>query len=364
MNRSNRFWRKMEVKLGVRHWAARMAASSLCAAIPVVGFASGPALPAYKITTTIPLGPGERWDYVTFDPSSNRAFVAHGDHVTVVDTKKATVVGQIGTFPGGTHGIGISTATGQGYTDDGKAGTVGVFDLATLKVMKQIPAAPDADGIVFDPVSRHIFVINGDSGSITVIDPAKTAAIANIKVGAGLEAGAVDGAGKLYVDGAENHEIIEIDTRKNAIDAHWAMPDCKRPHGIAIDPSTRRIFVTCINEVLVVVDADSGVNVATLPIGSSSDGAAFDPVRNLIFSSNGEGTLTVIQEKDGHTFLLANTIKTIPSARTIAIDVRSGRLFVPAADIAKIDPPTSPGARPHVAFVPGSLKLLVLDPQP
>jgi YVTN family beta-propeller protein len=350
--------------LGRRQGAAGLAiASALCAASPAVALAAEPAPPSYKVTSSIPLGDGERWDYVTYDPSSNRAFVAHGDHVTVVDTAKATVVGQIGGFPGGTHGIGIAPASGHGYTDDGKAGTVGVFDLATLEPVKRIAAAPDADGIVFDPASGHIFVINGDSGSVTVIDPAKDTALATIKVGAGLEAGAADGTGKLYVDGVENHDIVEIDTRKNAVGAHWPMADCKRPHGIAVDPAARRIFATCANDVMVVVDADSGANLATLPIGSSSDGAAFDPVRKLIFSANGEGSLTVIQEKDAHSFLPLGTIETVPSARTIAIDVRTGRLFLPAADIARTDPPASPGARPHVVFAPGSLRLLVLSPQ-
>jgi YVTN family beta-propeller protein len=354
----------LEVQLDIRQWAARMSVAALFAAVPAAGFASEPTIPTYKITNTVPLGPGERWDYVTFDPSSDRAYVAHGDHVTVVDTRKATVVGEIGTFPGGTHGIGISTATGRGYTDDGKAGMVSVFDLATLKTVKRIQAAPDADGIVFDPASGHIFVINGDSGSITVIDPERDAAIATIKVGAGLEAGDVDGTGKLYVDGADNHEIVEIDTQKNTIDAHWPMPGCTRPHGIAVDSATRRVFATCSNNVLIVVDANTGVNLATLPIGASSDGAAFDPVRKLIFSSNGDGSLTVIQEKDANNFVPAGIIKTAPSARTMAIDIRTGRLFLPAADIFKIDPPANPGGRPHVAFVPGSLKLLMLDPQP
>lgn len=339
-----------------------LATMVLCAAGPATTFAAETASPLYKVAKTIPLGDGERWDYVTFDSSSNRVFVAHGDHVTVVDANTGTVAGQIGVFPGGTHGIGISTATGQGYTDDGKAGTVGVFDLTTLKTTEQIPAAPDADGIVFDPASGHIFVIDGDSGSITVIDPATDSAIASIVVGAGLEAGTVDGAGKLYVDGVDNHDIIEIDTTTNTIDAHWAMPGCMRPHGIAIDPVTRRIFSTCSNNVLVVVDADNGTNVATLPIGSFSDGAAFDPARKLIFSSNGDGTLTVIREKDTQTFLPLGAIKTVTSARTIAIDARTGRLFLPAADIAKIDPPAAPGGRPHVTFVPGSLRLLVLEP--
>jgi YVTN family beta-propeller protein len=209
-----------------------------------------------------------------------------------------------------------------------------------------------------------VFVINGDSGSITVVDPEKNSAIANISVGAGLEAGEVDGLGKLYVDGAENHEIVEIDTKKNTIDAHWPMPGCTRPHGIAVDPATRRVFATCINNVLIVLDADNGAIITKLPIGSSSDGAAFDPVRKLILSSNGEGTLSVIQEKDAQTFVSLDATKTAPSARTIAIDPQTGRLFLPAADIAKIDPPTTPGGRPHFTYVPGSLKMLVLDPQP
>jgi YVTN family beta-propeller protein len=202
----------LEVTLLLRQSAAHLAAIVLSAAISAAAFASEPAPPSYRLTGSIPLGPGERWDYVTFDPSSNRAFVAHGDHVTVVDTVKARVVGKIGTFPGGTHGIGISTANGHGYTDDGKAGMVGVFDLVTLKAVKQLSAAPDADGIIFDPASGHFFVIDGDSGTITVIDPEKNAAIATITVGASLEAGAADGAGRLYIDGVENHDMIEIVT--------------------------------------------------------------------------------------------------------------------------------------------------------
>lgn len=335
-------------------WYTGVALLVLSAAPVAVRATETPSSP-YKIISEISLGAGERWDYVTFDPTSNLAYVAHGDHLTVVDTKSNRVVGQMGTFPGGTHGIGLSPKTNQGYTDDGKAGTVTVFDLATLKVVKQIPAAPDADGIVFDPASGHIFVINGDSGSITVIDPASNDVIATITAGSGLEAGAVDGA--------DNHEIIEIDTQKNVIDAHWPMADCKRPHGIAVDPKARRIFATCVNNVLDVLDADSGTHVTTLPIGSPSDGAAFDPARKLILSSNGDGTLTVIREHDANTFVPLGATRTAQSARTIAIDVHSGRVFLPAANVDKIDPPATPGSRPHVSFVPGSLKLLVLDPQ-
>ena len=340
----------------------------VCAAVALVfsslapAFAADHSSPDYRVTKSIALGSGERWDYVTFDPTGKRVYVAHGDHVTVVDETKGEVIGQIGIFPGGTHGIVVSAETNQGYTDDGKAGTAIAFDLVSLRPLQQIPAAPDADGIIYEPVTGYIYVINGDSGSLTVIAPKTNTSIATITVGAGLEAGLADGKGALFVDGAENHDIVKIDAKSNKVEAHFDMPTCKKPHGLALDSETRRLFATCANSILVVVDADSGANVATVPIGSGSDGAAFDPVRKLIFSSNSDGTLSVIQEKDAQTFIAAATIKTARGARTMAIDPKTGRLFLVAADIAKIDPPVTPGGRPHVTYIANSLRLLYLDP--
>jgi YVTN family beta-propeller protein len=333
---------------------------AVCSVAPAV--AADESQAAYQITKTVALGSGERWDYVTFDPSAKRVYVAHGDHVTVVDEQKADVIGQIGPFPGGTHGIAVSTATHQGYTDDGKAGTAIAFDLDSLRPLKQISAAPHADGIIYEPVTGHIYVINGDSGSITVIDPGTNTAISTINVGAGLEAGVADDKGTPFINGADDHEIVKVDAKANKVEARWVMPACKRPRGLAIDLQTRRLFSTCANNVLVVVDADNGTNIATVPIGNGSDGAAFDPIRKLIFSSNGEGTLSVIQEKDAQNFAPAEAIKTVPGARTMAIDPATGRLFLVAADIAKTDPPATPGGRPHITFVPNSLKLLYVDP--
>jgi YVTN family beta-propeller protein len=316
----------------------------------------------YVLEKTIRLGAGERWDYVTYDPVDKRAYVAHGDHVSVVDTVKGTVIGEVGPFPGGTHGIAISHTAGHGYTDDGKAGVVGVFDLATFKVLKTIPAAPDADGIFLDPASGHVFVIDGDSGVITVVDPKTDSSVATIRIGAGLEAADVDGKGHLYVDGADQHDIIAIDTRNNTVTAHWPMTGCERTHGIAVDSEARRVFASCANKVLVEVDADKGTNIATATIGGFNDGAAFDATRKLVLSSNGEGTVTVLNEKSATMLVPMGDLKTIPSARTIAIDPESGRLFLPAADIAKYEPPTTPGGRMHITFVPGSMKLLVYKP--
>ncbi|MFL6689605.1 MAG: YncE family protein [Alphaproteobacteria bacterium] len=340
----------------------KIASAMCCAAALLLPLAApaAQAAPLYKIVTEIPLGAPERWDYASFDAARNRVYVAHRDRLTVVDAAKNKVISTVGTFPGGTHGSAV--AGSMAYTDDGQAGMAAAFDPASLRVVKQIPAAVDADGIVYDPASGHLFVINGDSGSITVIDPKSNTAVATIKIGAGLEAAETDGKGKLFVDGVEQHDLIAVDTRSNAVLAHYAMPNCQRPHGIAIDAEARRVFVTCINKLMVVIDADKGTNIAELPIGASSDGAAFDPKRKLALSSNGDGTLTVVKEVDANHFVKLGDVPTLRSARTIAIDPATGRLFLPAATIIKTEAPTTPGGRPHVTYASGSLKLLVLEP--
>jgi YVTN family beta-propeller protein len=335
--------------------AALIALSPLCAS-------AADAPPDYKITATIPLGGAERWDYVSYDAATGLAYVAHGGEVTVADIAALKVVGSIGPLPGGTHGIAFSHDTGTGFTDDGKAGIAAVFDLKSLKIRTTVKSAPDADGIIYDPATKHIFVVNGDSGTITAIDPRTNAILATIDGGGGLEAGLSDGTGKLFVLGAEKAELLAIDTATNAVTAHTALTGCTSPHGIAMDMATRRIFATCANRVMVVANADTGAILATLPIGAYSDGAAFDPVRKYAFSSNGDGTLTVVQEKDPATFVLLGSVKTALAARTMAIDPASGRLFLVTADVDKVEMPAQPGGRPHVSYKPGSTKLLILDP--
>ena len=316
----------------------------------------------YRLSKTIPLGDGERWDYVTFDAAASRVYVAHGDHVTVVDPEKGAVIGTIGPILGGTHGTAVATRADVGFTDDGKDGTVSVFDPKSFAILKTIKTEPGADGIEFDSASGHVFVINGDAKTITVIDPAKKSVVATIAVGAGLEAAVADGSGKVFVDGVEDHDMIVIDARSNSVLKHFPMPTCERPHGIAIDPKTHRVFATCANKVMVVLDADTGRNIATLPIGAMNDGAVFDPVRKRVISANGEGTLTVVAEKDADHFDVIATVPTLRSARTIAVDPANGRLFLAAADVDSTAPPIPPEGRPRVTYKKGSAKLLVFEP--
>lgn len=321
--------------------------------------------PVYKVTRTVPLGSPERWDYVVYDSASHRVYVSHGDRVAVVDGRDGRMVGQIMGIAGGTHGFGISAATGKGYTDDGTAGVAVVFDLKTLKVLRRVKAAEDADAVAFDPSSGHIFVINGDSKTMTVIDPKTDAVVATIDGGGGLEYAVPGLNGKLYVNGAEKKEMLRVDTRTNKIDARWPIPGCTSPHGLAIDTAAHRLFVSCVNKVLTVVDTDSGGVVASVPIGAGTDAAAFDPKRKLIFSSNGmDGTISVIHQKDAATYVPVGEIKTAVTGRTMGIDPESGRLYVVAADIdpeAPLKP--GPGGRPaRPQPLAGTTKLLFLDP--
>ena len=332
------------------------------AALLASATAANAAPPAYHVVKTVALGAPDRWDYVVVD--SGRVYVAHGDRVSVVDAKSGAILGQIEGMPGGTHGIGISAATGKGYTDDGKAGEAVSFDLKTFKTGTRIPAKDDADGIAFDPVSGHVFVVDGDSAVLTVIDPKTDKAVATIEGGGGLEYAVAGAGGKVFVNGADKKEILRIDTATNKVDARWPIPGCTSPHGLAIDTDSHRLFPTCLNGVMTVVDTDNGKVVATLPIGRGTDGAAFDPKRKLIFSSNYDGTLTVIHEKDADHFEPMGSIQTAITGKNMGIDPSTGRLYVITADVdpAAPVPPDKDGRMARRKTLPGTVKLLFLDP--
>jgi YVTN family beta-propeller protein len=322
----------------------------------------------YHLTRSVPVGTPDRWDYAVYDGPSHRVYLAHGDRVTVVDGRSGRIVGEVEGMPGVTHGIAISHAAGLGYTDDGRAGEAVAFSLKTLKVVKHLKAAADSDAITIDPTSGHVFVVDGDPGLLTVIDPASDRVVATVRVGSKLEFIVAGHNGKVYVNGVEKREIFRIDTTTNQVDATWPISQCQAPHGLAIDTATHRLFSSCENGRLVIVNADTGGTVATVPIGQGTDGAAFDPTRKLIFSSNGmDGTVSVIREVGADTFVPAATIKTALSARTMSVDPVSGRLFLPAAAtnakaMAAFRASREAGRRGPSPFVPGSLKLLFFDP--
>ncbi len=321
---------------------------------------TAPARPAYRQTATVQLGAPDRWDYLVADAEGGRVYVAHGDRVDVLDAKTTKVIGSVPGIPGGTHGTAISRATGQGFTDDGRAGQLVAFDLRSLKVIRTISANEDADAIAADPVTGRIFVVEGDPATITVVDPRTDTVVATVKAGEKLEYAVADGRGAIFVAGEEKGDLLRVDARTAQVTNVWPAQGCIKPHGLAYDAADRRLFMGCANAVMAVMDADTGRLVATLPIGRGNDAVAWDPVRRRAFSSNGvDGTISVFQRASADRYEALEPIATAVSGRTMTIDPATGRLFVAAADTT---PNPAPGGRAHV--VPGTLHVLVFDPIP
>lgn len=339
----------------IRHLSAALL---LLATVAVPALAAE-APPGYHLVRAVPLGVPDHWDYVMFDAASQRVFVAHGSEITVVDAGSGTILGRVLGIDGA-HGIATVPALGRGYASNGRSGRTTVFDLDTLKPIAAITGDLDADPVVFDPTDNRVFVMNGDSRSVTVIDPATDTAVATIPLPGPPEYAVADGKGSLFVNITDRHAIARI--AHGAVTALWTMPGCERPHGLAMDTETRRLFSTCANGRMVVVDADNGGIVATLDIGRGSDAAAFDPVRRRAFSSNGDGTLSIVREAGADSFAPAASLATRPGARTMALDPASGRLFLVTAEALPSDPPAAPDGKVRRTYKPGTVTLLMLDP--
>ena len=332
------------------------------APVALAGPPAAPAVPAargsYTLTKSIALGVPDRWDYVVFDGGTGRVFVAHGDRLAVIDTLSERVVGEVEGISGGTHGTAVAQSAGLGFTDDGRAGKVVAFDLHSLKITKEIAADVDADGLALDPITGRLFVVEGDPNALTVIDTKTVAPVATIKAGEKLEYAVADGKGAVYVAGEGKGDVLKIDARTNRIAARWPTPGCISPHGMAFDAERQRVFMGCKNSVMMVVDAKSGRTVAKLPIGRGNDAVAFDLVRNRVFSSNGiDGTISGYQQVTPDIYVPLPPITTMVSARTMAVDPLTGRLFVAGADTS---PNPDPNGRPIVKA--GTLRLLVFRP--
>lgn len=333
-------------------------AAALTAAFALAATAHAQDVPAYTVVKTVTLGAPDRWDYVVFDPASDRVYIAHGGEVTAVDGRSGAIVAHVTGLDGGTHGIAF--AAGKVYSDDGKAGVAVSFDPKTFKIVHRIKAEDDADGIIFDRKSGDIFVIDGDSGKLTRIDPRTDKPIATIDGGGGLEFGVSGENGKLYVDGAEKNEIVRVDVKTDKADAHWPLNGCVRPHGLAIDLKTKRLFASCSNKVMAVMNAETGTVLADMPIGEGTDFAMFDAKARLAFSSNRDGTLSLVEEKSPDEFAALTPVKTEFGARTMGLDPRSGRIYLVTAD--SDENPQASDPRHRYTVKPGSVKLLFLDP--
>src|SRR6267154_961783 len=333
---------------------------SFCALL-LCGAVLSSTAPFYRMVKSITLGGEGRWDYVAFDAPGHRLFIARETRVMVVDPDNGKVLGEI---PGliGAHGVALAYEAGHRFATSGHDGSVTMFDLNTLKVLGQTPAAPDADAILYDPASKRIFTFNGDSRSATVIDPVSGKRIGTIDLGAGPEFAVTAGDGKLYVNLEDKGAVAEIDAAAMRVTRQWSIAPCESPTGLAIDRAHHRLFSGCGNKVMVISDATAGKLVTTLPIGEGVDACAFDPGTQLAFASNGDGTLTVVHEETPAQFRVVANVGTRKGARTMALDEKTHRVYTVTADLGPPPAPTADHPHPWPSVVPGTFMMLVLGP--
>lgn len=318
--------------------------------------------PGYHVVNTFQVGGPGGWDYVTFDSVGHRLFIARGTRDIVVDPETGKQLGEIPDL-GGAHGVALAYEFNHGFATSGRDSTVTMFDLKTLAVLGKAKAALDADAIVYDPVTKRVISMNGDSHSASVFDPKTGQNIGTIDLGAGPEFVVSAGDGKLYANLEDKGAIAEIDPKAMKVTRTWAMPGCESPTGLAIDRKHKILFSGCRGtKVMAISDAKAGKLLTTLPIGSGVDANAFDPGTDLAFSSNGgDGTLTVVHEDSPTTFSVVQTVQTMPSARTMALDPATHKIYLVGA---KFGPPpaesTADNPRKRPQMIPDSFTLLVV----
>ena len=318
------------------------------------------AVPApYHLLNTIAIGGEGGWDYLSVDPAGERLYVSHGTQVEVVDLKTRKVVGTVKNTPG-VHGIEVLPSANRGYITCGRNNTCVVFDLKTLKpIGAPIATGPKPDALLVDNFSNRVFLFSNEGGKSTVLDAKTGAVVGTAALGGDVEAPATDGKGHIFVNIEDKSEVIEFDAKTLAVLKRHSVAPGQEPTGLAYDPKTNRLFSGCANEKLVVTDSKTGKQIAVLPTGKGTDGAAFDPsTNNVIVSNGGSGTFTIIHEDTPDKYTVVANLPTARGARTIAIDPKSHHLFTCTAEYGPAPAPTTENPHPRPSVVPGTFRVL------
>ena len=337
------------------------AAALFAAGVPAGAAApSTPAAPApkYHLVKTVVLGGEGGWDYLAVDAAARRLYLSHGTRVEVLDADTLKKVGEI---PGteGVHGVALAPDLGRGFASAGKADQVVIFDLKTLKTLGTVKTGKNPDAILYEPSTHRVFAFDGKSQDATVIDGASGKVVGTIGLGGRPEFSATDGAGTVYVNIEDKNQLVAIDASGLAEKARWRLAPCEEPSGLAIDAAGKTLFAVCSNKMMAIVDAATGKVVATPAIGDHADAAAFDPGTGFAFSSNGEGTLTVVARGDDGTYAVAQTVKTQKGAKTMALDPKTGRVFLDTAEFGAAPAATTEQPHPRPSVKPGTFTVLV-----
>ena len=320
-------------------------------ALSALSQASGPC----AITQTFPLGGSGSWDYIVPDPTTHRVYIGRQDRVMVIDQNDGKLLGEV-TDIKGAHGTAVVHSAGRGFATSGNDQSVVMFDLKTFKTISRIPAAEDADAIIYDPASNRVFTFNGDAHSSTVIDPVSGTQIKNLDLGGKPEYGAAAGDGKVYANLTDSSEVVEIDGKTATVTRRWSTLPCRQPVSMALDTAHHRAFSGCRSGVMAVSDYANGKIITTLPIGTGVDGAGYDGASGNAFASNADGTLTVIHQDSPDTYHVLETVKTPQGSRNMGLDPTTHKIFVVTA---KFGPPPPGGRRGTV--LPDSFGLFVIQ---
>jgi DNA-binding beta-propeller fold protein YncE len=297
---------------------------------------AAPPADGYSITKKISIPGQGSWDYLIVDEAARRLYVSHGTQVEVIDVDSGNIVGSIPKTLG-VHGIAIAPEFGRGFVSNGQSSTVTIFDLKSLKPIADVPTGQKPDAIIFDPATSRVFAFNGAGNSATAIDAATGKVAGTVDLGGGPEYATADGNGFVYNNLEDESLVLKIDSRKLTVDKRWPTAPCVSPSSMAIDRTNHRLFIGCRSKVMAVMNADTGQVITTLPIGDHVDATAFDPQTKLIFNSNGEGTITIVREDGPDKYSVVETVKTLPKAKTLALDPKTHRLFLSTAESGQFE---------------------------
>jgi DNA-binding beta-propeller fold protein YncE len=324
------------------------------------GAAAGAHAQDYKVLQRATLGGEGGWDLLAVDAVGHRLYVARGTRVMVIDADSLKLVGEI-PDTAGVHGVAIASDLGRGFTSNGRTSNSTIFDLKTLAKVGEVKTGENPDAILYEPKSHRVLAFNGRSKDVTVIDAKAGTVAGTVPLEGKPELAVEDGKGTVFVNLEDKSEVVALDPVALRVKGRWPLAPCEEPTGLAIDRAHRRLFASCDNKMMAVMDADSGKVVTTVPIGQGPDGAAFDSDRQLAFSPNGrDGTVTVIREISPDKFEVVQTVETSRSARTLDLDPRTHKLYLVAAQLGPPPSPTAGQPRPRPAMVPGTFEVLVI----
>ena len=294
------------------------------------------------------------WDYIEVGPVHDWLYLSHGTQVNVINKKTGDSLGVIENTTG-VHGIAFDVSNKKGFTSNGRLNNVTVFDMNTNKVQAQIPTGQNPDAIFYEPFSKRIITCNGRSKNLSFIDPVQNKVTDSVDVGGKPETAVSDGAGRIFVNIEDKNEIVVIDAKTFKVTNHWSIAPAEGPTGLAYDAVTKRLFAGC-DKKLLIMNATDGTIIDTPAIGDGCDGVVFDPGTRNVYTSNGEGTITVIHEENAGKFTVLENIITKRGARTIAIDKGTHTLYLPTAEFEAADPNVK--GRPKMK--PGTFQVLVV----